>query len=126
MAVLAFSNVAAHGPARSGPPPADGFRKHRERPLRSFLPQMSLRARRGISNLSRRLWLLPFRGRGGSVCPNCWSAFGVGIGLSALVFVLFLRWSRLSKLLVSVWRRSFGAGLGRSVRTVVSYVQFCG
>ena len=46
----------------------------------------------------------------------------------ALVFVLFVRWFRLSKLLVSVWRWywSFGAGFGRPVRAVISFVQIVG
>ena len=77
-----------------------------------------------ISNLSHRLWLLPPRVRGGFVCPNCWLALGVGIGLLALVaVVLFARWLRFSKLLVSVWGWywSFGAGFGRSARAAVSF-----
>ena len=55
-----------------------------------------------------------------------WLACGVGIGLVALVFVLFVRRFRLIKLLVIVWRSywPFGVCFGRSVCAVVSFRLF--
>ena len=100
------SNVAAHGPAGREARPEEEFRNHLARPIRSFpgphthTPHADSRPTGVVSNPPLRLWLLPFRVRGVLVCPNCWSAFCVGIGLS-------LRWFRVSKLLVSV-----GVGIG--------------
>ena len=60
-----------------------------------------------FSNLSRRIWLLLFRGD--FVCPNCWLASCVGIILTQ-VFVLFGEGGKgerrfpLSKLLASACR----------------------
>ena len=108
-------------------PPAEGYRNHRARPLRSFRQFSWLFAPNGaFSNLSHLLWLLLFCVRGGLVCPNFWLAFCAGIGPLTLVFVLFLRRFRLSKLLVSAWcwYRSFGAVIGRSVCAVVSFHLF--
>jgi len=78
-----------------------------------------------LATLSMRVSRLfrSFRVRGGFVCPMCWLARGVGIGVSALVVVLFARWFRSAKLLVRgwCWYWSIGAGFGRSVCAVVSF-----
>ena len=107
-------------------PPAEGFRTHWGRPIRAFSPDPHVDSRpmgsflifrvafgfccsalavvsfvqivgyRFVLVLVFRPWFL-FCLCGGFVCPNCWLAFRVGIGLLALVLVgLFVRLFRLS------------------------------
>ena len=108
-------------------PPAEGFRNHRARPLRSFPPAAPVDTRpAGIflffaSPDSPFTYDVPrsrrFRSSSSLISACCWYwSFGAGFGRSVRAVVSFVQ--------IVVWYWSFGAGFGRAVFAVVSFHLF--